>query len=301
MLSSGGSQGPSLRCLGAGDRKGAADTASPPSGRSAAEDLGGSRIWSAAAARRPACPAGEILVPQRLAAVTAGSSDHRDMQGRACRTREEACTGHPLEALHLSTAGAEPRLTLKAAHGVELRRHSTATTLVPGRCRSGRRCRSRSYAPMAQISETAGISSIAPSEHQAERPLSARLGGLGQGNGKGRDAPEAVIFTTALAAFTALLNWKFAAPKSTAPAARLRSGDGCFPCCSSEGVAMIVEINRSSPPETYRVAIGSLTRERQSSWVPSRAPETANLVDGGGLAVVVSPPPSRWPRIFPSL
>ena len=34
---------------------------------------------------------------------------------------------------------------------------------------------------MAQISETAGISSIAPSEHQAERPLSARLGGLGQG------------------------------------------------------------------------------------------------------------------------
>jgi hypothetical protein len=64
---------------------------------------------------------------------------------------------------------------------------------------------------------------------------------------------------------------------------------------------MIVEINRSSPSETYRVAISSPARERQSSWVPSRAPETANLVDDGDLAVVVSPPPSRWPRIFPSL
>ena len=31
-------------------------------------------------------PAGEILSPQRLAAATAGSSGHRDMQGRACRT-----------------------------------------------------------------------------------------------------------------------------------------------------------------------------------------------------------------------
>ena len=31
-------------------------------------------------------PAGEILSPQRLAAAPAGSSGHRDMQGRACRT-----------------------------------------------------------------------------------------------------------------------------------------------------------------------------------------------------------------------
>ena len=36
-----------------------------------------------AAARRPVCPAGEILSPQRLTAALAGSSACRDMQGRA--------------------------------------------------------------------------------------------------------------------------------------------------------------------------------------------------------------------------
>jgi hypothetical protein len=119
MLSSGGSQGPSLRCLGAGDRKGAADTASPPSGRSAAEDLGGSRISSAAAARRPACPAGEILVPQRLAAVPAGSSITETCRDGLAGSHEEASTGHPLEAL-IWVAGIEPGPTLKAAHGASV-------------------------------------------------------------------------------------------------------------------------------------------------------------------------------------
>jgi hypothetical protein len=64
---------------------------------------------------------------------------------------------------------------------------------------------------------------------------------------------------------------------------------------------MIVEINRSSPSEIYRVATNLPARERQSSWVPSCPPERANLVDDGDLALVVSPPPSPWPRIFPSL
>jgi hypothetical protein len=74
------------------------------------------------------------------------------------------------------------------------------------------------------------------------------------------------------------------------------------PCCSLEDVAMTVEINRSSPSEIYRVALSSSTREQQLSWAPSREPEKANLVDDGDdLAFVVSPPPSRWPRIFPSL
>ena len=163
------------------------------SGRSVAEDLGGARICSAAAARRPACPAGEILGPQRLAAAPAGSSVQRDMQGRACRTREEASTGHPLEALHLSTAGTEPRPTLKAAHGGELRRHSTTTTLGRWSMRSGPVYRSRATRLWRKISETVKFLRSAPSTHQAERPLSARLGDLGQGNRKGRDAPFVAV------------------------------------------------------------------------------------------------------------
>jgi hypothetical protein len=51
--------------------KGAAITAC---GRSTAEGLGGGKIWSAASARRPACPAGEIFSPDRLEAEPAGSS-----------------------------------------------------------------------------------------------------------------------------------------------------------------------------------------------------------------------------------
>ena len=156
MLSSGGSQGPSLRCLGAGDREGAAHTASPASGRSRAEDLGGARICSAAAARRPACPAGEILAPQRLGAATAGSSDHRDMQGRACRSRGEASTRpsarstSPVDSGHRTCA--QPS---RAAQGAtSFGRHSTATTLGPGSMPIRAPCRSRSYAPIAQISDT---------------------------------------------------------------------------------------------------------------------------------------------------
>src|SRR5271166_1244074 len=44
------------------------------SGRSTAEGLGGGKIWSAASARRPASPAGEIFSPDRLEAGPAGSS-----------------------------------------------------------------------------------------------------------------------------------------------------------------------------------------------------------------------------------
>lgn len=70
------------------------------SGRSAAEDLEGARIWSAAAARRPACPAGEILVAQRLGAAAAGSSVRETCRdGLAEAERKRAHTGHPLEAL----------------------------------------------------------------------------------------------------------------------------------------------------------------------------------------------------------
>jgi hypothetical protein len=53
----------------------------PASGRSAAQDLEAGEFDSAAAARRPARPAGEILAPQRLAAATAGSSACRDSRG----------------------------------------------------------------------------------------------------------------------------------------------------------------------------------------------------------------------------
>jgi hypothetical protein len=120
------------------------------SGRSTAEDLGGARICSAAAARRPACPAGEILVLQRLAAAPAGSSDHRDMQGRACRVprgsehRASARSTSPVDSGHRTA----PNLQSCA------RRRASATLDGDKRCRSGRPCRSRSYAPMAQISET---------------------------------------------------------------------------------------------------------------------------------------------------
>ena len=83
-----------------------------------------------------------------------GCSVQRDMQGRTCQAQEEASTGHPLEAPHLSTAGTEPgrALTLHKAT-------SFGPTLYwrqpsAGRCRSGRPRRSRNCAPMAQISET---------------------------------------------------------------------------------------------------------------------------------------------------
>lgn len=69
---------------------------------------------------------------------------------------------------------------------------------------------------------------------------------------------------------------------------------------------MIVQTDRYSPSETYRVASGppassAPATELQPSWMPSRAPQRADLVDGADFALAVDPPPSRWPRIFPSL
>lgn len=64
---------------------------------------------------------------------------------------------------------------------------------------------------------------------------------------------------------------------------------------------MIVEINRSSLSEIYQVVLRSPARKRQSSSIPSREPEKADLVDDEDLAPVASPPLSRWPPIFPSL
>lgn len=81
-----------------GDRNGAADTASEAA---RPEHSGGPRRRENLTAQRPRggrltgsgfawpeinLPAGEILAPQKLAAATAGSSGHRDMQGRGCRT-----------------------------------------------------------------------------------------------------------------------------------------------------------------------------------------------------------------------
>jgi len=45
------------------------------------------KFGSAAAARRPACPAGEIFSAGRLRVASAGSSASRDMQGRRCNNR----------------------------------------------------------------------------------------------------------------------------------------------------------------------------------------------------------------------
>src|SRR5882724_3507232 len=65
----------SLRCLAHRDRIGRRYHRERASGRSTAEDLGGEKICSEAAARRPALsPAGEIFSPDKLGAVTAGSS-----------------------------------------------------------------------------------------------------------------------------------------------------------------------------------------------------------------------------------
>ena len=66
-----------------------------------------------------------------------------------------------------------------------------------------------------------------------------------------------------LAAFTALLNGEFAAPKSTLPDAPCEGPVTIVsPCCSSEGVAMIVEIYGSSPSEICRAALQSPARMR---------------------------------------
>ena len=64
---------------------------------------------------------------------------------------------------------------------------------------------------------------------------------------------------------------------------------------------MTVEINHSSPSEIYRVALSSPTKGHWSSRTRPRELEKARVGDDEDLALVVSPPPSRWPRIFPSL
>ena len=65
---------------------------------------------------------------------------------------------------------------------------------------------------------------------------------------------------------------------------------------------MTVEIYRSSPAEISRITLSSPVTGQRSRRTQPREPEKANLVeDGDDLAFVVSPPPSRWPRIFPSI
>jgi hypothetical protein len=104
-------------------------------------------------------------------------------RGGLAGSHEEASTGHPLEVLHLSTAApnrAQPsKLRTAASFGDTRRRQAMpirAPLSKPELRADGANQRDRE------------ISSIAPSAHQAERPLSARSGDLGQGNGKGRDA-----------------------------------------------------------------------------------------------------------------
>jgi hypothetical protein len=140
--------------VSAPETAGAADTASTASGRSRAEDLGGARICSAAAARRLACPAGEILGPQRLTAAPAGSSDRRDMQGQACRSPGETST-RPIRSKDFAGRPAAPNLAKpsKLCTAASFGRHATATTLVPDRCRSGCLVEAGTRAD-TQISET---------------------------------------------------------------------------------------------------------------------------------------------------
>jgi hypothetical protein len=93
VLSSLGSQGPSLRCLGAGDRKGGADTASLGE---RPERSGGPRegreFESAAAARRPARGSGKFLSRRGWGRQLRDPASKETCRGRACRSREKAST-----------------------------------------------------------------------------------------------------------------------------------------------------------------------------------------------------------------
>ena len=116
-----------------------------PSGRSTAEDLEGGENLQRSGREEAGpwvmalpdpkinLPGREILSPQRLAAATAGSSGHRDMQGRACGTRKEA--------------GSRP------IHSKRSPRRRTAPDLAPGPsqpCLAASRGRYRHQQPIAQ-------------------------------------------------------------------------------------------------------------------------------------------------------
>lgn len=64
---------------------------------------------------------------------------------------------------------------------------------------------------------------------------------------------------------------------------------------------MTVETNHLCPSEIYLVPLSSPASTQQFSRALLREPEKANFGDDGDFALVVNPPPPRWPRIFPSL
>jgi hypothetical protein len=134
VLSSGGSQGPSLRCLGAGDREGAVHTASlgerpeQSGGPRRGENLQRSdREEAGLSGRGNSCPA----------EVVGGDCGIQRSQRHAGtglpKPRGNEHTAHPLEALQLSALGTEPGPTLKVAQSAAgFGRHSTARTLGLG-------------------------------------------------------------------------------------------------------------------------------------------------------------------------
>jgi hypothetical protein len=64
---------------------------------------------------------------------------------------------------------------------------------------------------------------------------------------------------------------------------------------------MTVDIYPSFPAETSRIALSSRVPCHWSGRTRRHEPEKASVDDDEELAQLVSPPPSRWPRIFPSL
>jgi alpha/beta hydrolase family protein len=86
MVSWVGSQDPYLRWLADRDRMGRRYHRERARGRSEAKDRQGGKIWSAAAARRPACPAGEIFSPRRsIAARYPGKAAYLDEVSHAAQ------------------------------------------------------------------------------------------------------------------------------------------------------------------------------------------------------------------------
>jgi len=63
---------------------------------------------------------------------------------------------------------------------------------------------------------------------------------------------------------------------------------------------MTIETCCSSTSELYSVVPGSPAMAQESGWSQSHKPEKP-CFDDEDFAVVINPPPPRWPRIFPSL
>ena len=64
---------------------------------------------------------------------------------------------------------------------------------------------------------------------------------------------------------------------------------------------MIIEFTRSHPNEIPQRVLSSPGTGHSSGWTRPREPKDASVGDEKELAHLASPPPSRWPRIFPSL